>query len=92
MGSKRSASFRIPTETSNGDCVQVTIMNIVFASTDRNNEWAALDLWPTKPPVLLTLKRNRLLAHMEGLYSKYNSYNMYLITPIDLTNEIHAKD
>jgi|LakMenEpi03Aug12_release.lakeMendotaPanAssembly.Ray.scaffolds.fasta_scaffold1674465_1 hypothetical protein len=48
MGSKGSTSFRIPTETFNGDCVQVTIMYVVFSSTGRSYEWAALDLWPAK--------------------------------------------
>ena len=49
MGSKRNTSFRIPTETFNGDCVHVTIMYVVYSITRRSSDWTVLDVWPAQP-------------------------------------------
>jgi hypothetical protein len=48
MGSKRNTSFRIPTETFNGDCVHVTIMYVVYSITRRSFDWTVLDVWPAQ--------------------------------------------
>ncbi len=49
MGSKRNTSFRIPTETFNGDCVHVTIMYVVYSITRRSSDSTVLDVWPAQP-------------------------------------------
>jgi len=49
MGSKRNTSFRILTETINGDYVQGTIMYIVYSIHRRSSDWTVLDVWPACP-------------------------------------------
>jgi hypothetical protein len=46
---KRNTSFRIPTETFNGDCVQRIIMYVVYSIPRRSSEWTVLDVWPACP-------------------------------------------
>jgi hypothetical protein len=63
MGSKRKTSFRIPTETFNGDCVHVTIMYVVYSITRRSSDWTVLDVWPAQPLLAGSLKMNTALEY-----------------------------
>jgi hypothetical protein len=68
MGSKKNTSFRIPTETFNGDCVQGIIMSVVYSIPRRSSDWTVLDVWPACPLTLIRMtKDEKVLAFFKGL-------------------------